>query len=275
MATKKAATTKKPSTSKKTVSTKTAKVTKPVQKTEVKAAKVAIPTVGETVRNAAFWRSLSAEFLGTFLLAAVVIVGQGQPLYTLFAVIAIVLFFGAVSGAHINPAISIAAWVTRRISWIRATGYVVAQVVGALVALVTLTYFAGGAGEAATAALGGSGDVLFKAAALAQDKELYVFFSELLGTAILGFAVANALRAGQSRLTSAFTVGGGIFVALMIAFIASSYVGASAIINPAVAFSLKAISWETWPIAVYILAPIVGGVLGFVINDLIKGRATK
>src|SRR3546814_11598900 len=82
---------------------------------------------------------------------------------------------------------------------------------------------------------------LFTAAALSETTAWYVLFAELLGTAILGFALANALRDRQERLTAAFTYGAGIFIALMIAFIVASYAGATAILNPAVAFSLQAI----------------------------------
>lgn len=58
-------------------------------------------------------------------------------------------------------------------------------------------------------------------------KEWYVFFAELLGTAILGFAIANATREVQDRVAAAFTAGLGIFIALMVAVSAASYVGAS------------------------------------------------
>lgn len=271
MATKKAATTKKASPAKKTASTKSTRtVSAPVTAPAV----TATPSFTESIKQFAFWRSLGAELIGTFLLAAVIIVGQGQPLYTLFALVGIVLFVGTISGAYVNPALVIAAWITRRISWIRAVGYIVFEVIGALLALLVLNAFIAGA-AAADAGVLSQAPAVFQAAALTEGKEWFVFFAELLGTAILGFAVANALRDRQERLTQAFTVGLGIFIALMIAFIAASYVSATAILNPAVAFSLQAISWNVWPIAVYILAPVIGGAVGFFINDLLKGRAVK
>ena len=61
-----------------------------------------------------------AEFVGSFLLAAAVIAGQGQPIIVLFAVVGVVLVVGGMSGAHINPAITIGAWATRKISGVRA-----------------------------------------------------------------------------------------------------------------------------------------------------------
>ena len=60
----------------------------------------------------------------------------------------------------------------------------------------------------------------------------------------------------------------------MIAVSAASYVGGTAIINPAVAVALHAYSWATiWPFAVYALAPVIGGILGFVLYDTLRGRA--
>jgi glycerol uptake facilitator-like aquaporin len=38
---------------------------------------------------------------------------------------------------------------------------------------------------------------------------------------------------------------------------------------------LKALSWSVWPLAVYILAPVVGGIAGFFLNDFVKGRASR
>jgi aquaporin Z len=266
MATK-AATSKKASSSRKTVSTKTS--SKP--RTTVAVAASA-PSFTESIRQFAFWRSLAAEFIGTFLLAAVFIVGQGQPLYIFFAFVGIFLLLSGVSGSYVNPAVTVAAWVTRRISWLRALGYIIFEVLGALVAYVVLSGFIGGAESSAAA---GSAATLYAAAALTSGKEWYVFFAELLGTLVIGFAFANALRNSQDRFASAFTAGAGVFIALMIAFISASYVGGTAILNPAVAASLKALSWSVWPLAVYILAPVVGGIAGFFLNDFVKGRASR
>ncbi len=273
MATKKAATSKKASSSRKTVSTKTSSKPKTTITTvAVKAATTTrtTPSFSESIRQFAFWRALTAEFLATFLLASVFIVGQGQPLYIFFAFVGIVLLFGSVSGSYANPAVAVAAWVTRRISWIRALGYVLAEVLGALVAYIVLSGFINGA---AASSVTTAGATLFSAAALTSGKEWYVFFAELLGTLILGFAFANALRNTQDRFTSAFTAGAGIFVALMIAFIAASYVGGTAILNPAIAAAMKGLTWNVWPLAVYILAPVIGAIAGFFLNDFVKGSS--
>ncbi|MEO6109842.1 MAG: aquaporin [Candidatus Saccharimonadales bacterium] len=235
--------------------------------------------VQESVRSVSLWRSLGAELVGTFLFAAVVIAGQGQPIFVLFALTGIVLLVGAISGAHVNPAITIGAWVTRRIGWLRAVSYIVAQLLGAILAYVVLSAFLGGATAVSesSAALGQTAPALFKAAdiSLLVGKEWYVFFAELLGTAILGFAIANATREVQDRVAAAFTAGLGIFIALMVAVSAASYVGANAIINPAVAISLQAYTPHIWSYAIYALAPVIGSIIGFILYDLHRGRSTK
>ena len=229
------------------------------------------------VKSRKFWRALAAEFIGTFMLAAVVIAGQGQPIFVLFALVGIVLLIGGISGAHVNPAITIGAWATRRIGWLRAVGYIVVQFFGAAVAYFTLNAFLGGAGEpSAQQAMMGGSPSLFAANDLSavEGKEMYVVFAEIVGTAILGFAIAQATRT-KDVLTAAWTAGTGILVALMVAVTAAGYVSASAIINPAVALSLQAFDAHYWTYIAYMLGPVIGGVLGFVIRDLVHGKDAK
>ena len=266
MATKKATPKKKPSTSRKTVSTKSSAAT-----TTTVAAVAKKQSFADSIAEFPFWRALISEFIATFLLAATFIVSQGQPLYILFAFVAIFLVFSTTSGSYANPAVAIAAWVSRRISWLRALGYIIFEVLGALVALWVLSGFVGSASGALSTT--GSSVALYSAQSLTSGKEIYVFFAELLGTLVLSFAFANALRRGQDRLTSAITAATGLFAGLLVALIAASYASGTAILNPAIAASLKALSWNLWPLAVYILAPVIGAIAGFFLNDFIKGRA--
>lgn len=277
MATKAATSTKKAPARKATAR----KTTKSVTSAPATATKnTFVGRVQDSVRSGALWRSVGAEIVGTFLLASVIVAGQGQPIFVLFGLAGIVLLIGAISGAHVNPAITIGAWVTRRIGWLRAVLYIAAQVLGAALAYWVLSAFVGGAAPVSpeAAAYGQTAPALFHAADVATlvGKEWYVFFAELLGTAILGFAIANATREVQDRVAAAFTAGLGIFIALMVAVSAASYVGASAIINPAVAVALQGYSWANlWPFAIYAIAPVIGGVLGFVLYDVLRGRTAR
>jgi len=91
---------------------------------------------------------LAAEALGTaFLLAAVVgsgIMAQrlaggnlalallGNTLATGAILVVLILIFGSVSGAHFNPAVSLAFALRRALAWREAGGYIVAQLLGAI-----------------------------------------------------------------------------------------------------------------------------------------------
>lgn len=272
MATKKAASSAKKST-KKSTATKQTKVTtvRAVESQPAPAAATSTRSARFSFSRAPLVVALVAEFIGTFMLAAAILASQGAPLVVLFGLAGIVLAVGAFSGAHVNPAMTIGAWVTRRISGLKALGYVAAQVLGAMLALVVVNAYVSAAPTANPTDLYSAGAQLFKAVALPEGREWYVFFAEMLGTAILGFAVASALSEVRERAAAALTVGLGIFIGLMIAGQAATYVGANAILNPAVAVSLQAVNFSSvWPLGVYVLGTVLGGVVGFVLYDLMR-----
>jgi len=280
MATKQASTTSKKVPAKKISTAKTSTTT--VTSAPVSATKnTFIGHVQESVRSTSLWRSLGAELFGTFLLAGVILATQGAPLYVMFAFVGIILMIGAVSGAHVNPAITIGAFVTRRIGWLRAVGYIIAQLLGAALAFVAFSAFINGAASPdAAQQMTQQAPALFAAVDVTTlaDKQWFVFFSELIGTAILGFAIANVIRIAKDGLTAAFTGGLGLLIGLVIAFTAAGYVGGTAILNPAAAISLQAyagLSTNLWPLAVYALAPILGAIIGFVLNDIHYRRVTN
>jgi glycerol uptake facilitator-like aquaporin len=278
MATKKTASSVKKSTVKRT-SPKTTKVT---TVKAVSADKPADKLFGLKMYRSPLLGAGLAEFIGTFLLAAVVIVGsangqQIQPIPAFFGLAAIVFMISAMSGAHINPAVTVAAWATRKISGVRALVYVVAQVLGAMLALVVLNAFVHNAPEVSqqAAMFGQTTPELFKAAAIPADKEWVVFFAELLGATIFGFAMASVVKTAD-RVTAAFTAGLGYFLALMVAGTAAVWVAGSAILNPALAVALQAVDFKTiWPFAVYIFAAALGAMIGFILNDLLSVESSR
>jgi aquaporin Z len=227
---------------------------------------------GSVLRNAPFIGTLVAEFIGTLLLAVAVIAGQGQPIIIMFAIAGVVLLVGTLSGAHLNPAITVGAWLTRRVSGLRALGYVAAQFLGGFAAFGLMKAFISGAPavSASAQAYGQTAPALYQAANLTAGKEWYVFFAELVGTLVLGFAIATALNIKRDRVASALTVGFGLFIGLLLAASAASYVSGTSILNPAVAVSLQALKMEAWPLAVYVLAPVIGAVAGFFLQGLLK-----
>ena len=223
-----------------------------------------------------------AEFIGAFALAGIILATQGASIYVLFTVIALTLIVGAVSGAHFNPAITISALVTKRIKATRALAYVIAQVLGAVLALVIFNAFITNADEVSQqqAMYGQSGASLFSLSELPAGKEWFVIGAEVIGALLFGFAFASATKE-RSRSAAAWIIGGGLFVALTITSqltaavttVANAANGAAplaTVLNPAVAVALQGVSFSLWPILVYIVAPIVGAVLGFGLRDLLK-----
>src|SRR4051812_31048369 len=95
------------------------------------------------------WRRLFSELLGTFMLVLVaagggILHGQGQISLAAavvapgLMVMAIILFMGAVSGAHLNPGVSLAFAMRGDFPWRRFAGYLVMQLVGAALACLFL-----------------------------------------------------------------------------------------------------------------------------------------
>lgn len=222
--------------------------------------------------------ALIAEFIGTFLLVATVFTVQSQPLYVALALVGIVLVIGGASGAYVNPAMTVGAWVTRKISSLRAIGYIIAQVSGAVVAMTTLSTFL--ASVHPSSITGTTGQTLYHAATIASGKEWPIFFAELLGTAILAFGFASIARIKRASVTVAFTYGLAILVALLVAgwvtsmSIEESNAGLS-FINPAVAIAAGGVKWSLWSIAIYIIAPAIGGVIGFVLQHFMKSQSSN
>lgn len=269
---------KKKATSKKT----TVKVVSKEAKSEATTSKKVVlkkksNSIIEQISKPKFIASIAAEFVGTFLLAAAVIAGQGQPLVVLFALIAIVLMIGATSGAHVNPLITVGAWATRRINSVKAVGYILAQILGSMLAFVVIKSFVDGAPALSEEAImyGQQAPSMFTATAIPSGKEWFILFAELLGSAIFAFSVAHTTSNKNNNSTAiALGVGSGLFVAALIANSAATIIGGGAILNPAVAISLQAFSVEgtntLWAIATYVGAALIGGIAGFAFSSLIS-----
>src|SRR5215475_11085355 len=99
------------------------------------------------------WRRLFSELFGTFFLVLVAagggMMGQAFPntisrtaavTAPALMVMAIILFMGKVSGAHLNPAVSIAFALRGDFQWQRVPGYIVVQLAGASLAALFLQH---------------------------------------------------------------------------------------------------------------------------------------
>lgn len=286
MATKKTALAGKKSTSRtakksavtpQKTTTKVTRVSASSPKTSTTAPKAAARTNTSarfSFRRAPLLSGSVAEFIGVFVLAAVVLAVSAQQIYILFAAVAVVLAVGGLSGAHLNPAVTVGAWVTRKVTATRAISYLVAQVLGAVLALVVLTGFIGTAPQPDPQAmqLGQQSPTLFSSEAIPEGKEWMLLAAELLGVIIFTFMVAGIFRKVTDKLTAAFTYGGAYFVGLLIAGTAASYMGATAVLNPALATSVQAVEFQVWPLIIYVVTPLIGGIVGFALSDLLNSE---
>ena len=233
--------------------------------------------VRESVNSMPLIGKLIAEFIGAFIFTAAFIQMQGNPLFVGFALIGIVLIVGSVSGAHLNPIITIGAWFTRKIDWVHALGYIVVQLLGAAVAYSVLNAFIN-ANDTATQMAMGPAPSLFHAAEIVKNKEWYLFFTELLGSTILALGIATTIRKKNNKTVAAFSAGFAIIIALYISMSLTTTLlneqGATlSFLNPAFAFALNGLEWKTWPLVIYVLAPVLGGIIGFILHDFLQSQS--
>ncbi len=252
----------------------TSKVAEEIQKTEaiVKTVVKKESSSMSEISKPSFISAVVLEFIGTFLLAAGVIISQGQPIGVMFILMSIVLIAGGISGAHVNPLITVGAWTTRRINTVKAIFYIVAQVLGAMVAFMLLNAFVSTQDTLQTY---GQKPTLFTANPIPKDKEMLALAAEFIGSFIFAFSVATTTSDKKNgNMAKALGVGGGLYLAVLIAGSLATLIGSSAIINPAVAFALQAFTVKNqnipYAIAIYIGAALIGGILGFVLSHLIQ-----
>jgi len=180
-----------------------------------------------------------AEALGTFALSFVVglsIAGLFPVPTPILAALVLGLFvysIGHISGAHINPAVTIGAWSIGKISLHDAIGYVISQFIGAFVAWSLLSSLEH------SSVLTVSGDVM-------------IGFAELLGTFFFTFGIASVVYGKTPSQMSGLVVGGSLLLGITI----SALLGANGVLNPAVAFGIGSFG------LMYVLGPILGSVLG-------------
>src|SRR6266516_6817701 len=217
------------------------------------------------------WRRLFSEILGTFLL---VLVGAGGGVVNAVSngqisraaavtapglmVLAIILFMGGISGAHLNPAVSIAFATRGNFPWLRVPGYIIAQLIGSTLAVLLLRAIFGNVGMLGATEPGpGINDWQ---AGLVE----FVLTAGLVST-ILG----TASRAQNLGPISAFGVGA---YNILAGLWSSPISGAS--MNPARSFGPDLVLWNFSHYWMYIVGPIAGGLLAVGVAYILRGRGT-
>ena len=76
------------------------------------------------------YNNLIAEFLGTLLLVLSILASGGNPLFVGLTLSVIIFFAASTSGGHVNPAVSLAMYLRKRMSFNDLLSYIVAQLLG-------------------------------------------------------------------------------------------------------------------------------------------------
>jgi aquaporin Z len=214
------------------------------------------------------WRRLVSEFYGTFLLVLVAAGGgmmsQAFPntISRSAAVVApglmvmgIILFMGKVSGAHLNPAVSLAFALRGDFPWRRVPGYIIVQLAGATVAALFLRWVIG------VSAKYGSN----------YPGQGYGAWQALLMEAVLTLGLVSVILGTASGAQNI-----GIFGALGVgAYIALAGLWGSPIsgtsMNPARTFGPDLVGLTFTDYWVYVVGPLLGAVIAVGIAYVLRG----
>jgi aquaporin Z len=214
-------------------------------------------------------RRLFSELLGTFFLVLVAVGGGmvnarfggnavpygARVVAPALMVMAVILFMGAVSGAHLNPAVSIAFAARGNFPWKRVPAYVVAQFIGAILATLLLWALIGKQGSAGLT-LPGPGISATTA----------MLWEMILTAGLVSVILGTASGAQQIGPLAALGVAGYIALA---GLWGSPVSGAS--MNPARSLGPALVKgdWTAW--WAYLAGPVAGGAIAVGIAYVLRG----
>jgi aquaporin Z len=193
------------------------------------------------------------EFLGTAVLASVMLAMIGRTDFPFFVAIVAALTYsvmwlvlGATSGSHLNPAVTIGLWTLRKIETTQAIVFVGAQVLGGVAAWKLNEYLI-------NSPLRSVADKAF---------DWRVFVAEVVGTFVFAFGLAAAASRKYEGGVMAAVAGGALALGIVVASFASH-----GLLNPAVAIGVRSWSWT------YATAPLVGAIVGMNLWSMLFGPA--
>lgn len=179
-------------------------------------------------------------------------------------VIAMIYAFGHISGTHINPAVSIALAATGRMPAGDLVAYIIAQLIGAFLASITLVIIFGS--RAVETGLGATG--MFAGVSYGQAIFAEAVATFLLMITIMGSAVDKRAPAGFAGLAIGLTVTADITV---IGNVTGASLNPARTFGPYLADSLFGGPNLWWQFPIYVIGPIVGAVIAAFLYDYVAG----
>jgi aquaporin Z len=222
------------------------------------------------MNDATEWRRLFAELLGTFFLVLVAagasmvnakfgghVIGQAAVVTAPALMVgAIILAMGSVSGAHLNPGVSLAFAMRGDFPWKRVPGYVVAQFVGGCLATLLLVALIGAQG---TAGLTLPGPSISPMTAMLWETLLTVgLVSVVLGTS----SGAQNVGALNAPAVAGYIALAGLWGAPM----------SGASMNPVRSLAPALVLGQSEAWWAYLVGPLAGAVISVGIAHLLRGR---
>jgi len=218
------------------------------------------------------YRRLFSEVWGTFLLVLVAagggVIGAevfGSELTLAMKALApgmmvmgIIFFMGTISGAHLNPVVTLAFAVRGNFPWLRVPGYIIAQLVGAILASLVLQWM--------------FDNVIAGATEPAPGVSLWVAMltEALLTLGLVSVILGTASGARNVGINGAIAVG--TYIGLVSVW-GAPVSGAS--MNPARSFAPMLVGADLSNYWIYLVGPLVGAMVAVAFEYILRGKATK
>jgi aquaporin Z len=212
-------------------------------------------------------KKYSAELIGTMVLVlmgcgSAVIAGKfigyaGIAVAFGLSVLVMVYAIGSISGCHINPAITIAMWVAKKIKGTDAIFYIIAQCIGGIIGAAILWAIASGLPEYSPAN-NGLGQNGFGVHSPAGYSLAACFIAEVVLTAIFLFVIFGSTHKNAPKGFAGIAIGLSLALIHLVGIpITGTSVNPARSLGPAVFAGGDALS-QLW---LFIVAPIIGGVI--------------
>jgi glycerol uptake facilitator-like aquaporin len=207
-------------------------------------------------------QKFAAEMFGTLVLSLVVLMSvmNGLPalLVAVFAGLTLALFvytIGHITGAHLNPGVTIGAFLINKIEWKEGLVYLAAQFAGAGIALAIAAGFAPDPGIGSFLGQIGGG----------VENTIRVGLAEAIGMIVFTFGIASVVYGRAEKGAAGLIIGASLFLGIIVALV----LGSGGVLNPAVGLAINHFN------AMYILGPIVGSIIGMWAFTLLDMKVKK